>query len=528
MKRPREHEIEDISKRIFEKSLPDGWIAQELHPDYGLDYRIEIFENENSTGYDFYIQLKGKSKINIDSSDNINLDFSVEHLKYYYELKNPVFIIIVDINKEECYFIDIQFYINRVLSNENPNWMNQEKVRIKIPLNNKFPIDNNDIKKKILTIFKLINSINNIIPSSISEADFKNILKNEKSFSKFKEIKQIEFDELEIHEISFIKDKNERILRITDKIKEYDGEERYDSLAKGIYILGVNLNEFYDSDIHYFINVLESYKGNLSKIPSRSLKLLVQGFYEYFKIIFYYTELLNVRILFKSLSYYEQGDEIFIYPEIIKFSKLVNEAINKFYSILDETFTESILDVSCYLISYITRFYLYAYVAIEREIEKESLIELENYILNLIDVAEDIAIKIDRPELICFALQNRAQFYADSGIDDYESVLKDMREIAVENGLNNFIEASENLLETFNELNEEKKKLIDKMETNDIDELIEEFGEEKIEEFHKLLAEKAGIDLDDKNDMSSRIARIGLKDRNPQRVLQNANTYIYK
>jgi hypothetical protein len=66
------------------------------------------------------------------------------------------------------------------------------------------------------------------------------------------------------------------------------------------------------------------------------------------------------------------------------------------------------------------------------------------------------------------------------------------------------------------------------METNDIDELIEEFGEEKIEEFHKLLAEKAGIDLDDKNDMSSRIARIGLKDRNPQRVLQNANTYIYK
>ncbi|MBK9592391.1 MAG: DUF4365 domain-containing protein [Crocinitomicaceae bacterium] len=42
--------------------VPDEWNVVELHPDYGKDYMVEIFENEISTGKIFYVQLKGSDQ----------------------------------------------------------------------------------------------------------------------------------------------------------------------------------------------------------------------------------------------------------------------------------------------------------------------------------------------------------------------------------------------------------------------------------------------------------------------------------
>ncbi len=59
MKRPRQHIIETISKKAFEEIIPDEWVYRELTPDYGIDYQVEIFNNEEATGKSFFVQLKG-------------------------------------------------------------------------------------------------------------------------------------------------------------------------------------------------------------------------------------------------------------------------------------------------------------------------------------------------------------------------------------------------------------------------------------------------------------------------------------
>lgn len=73
MKRPRQHIIETKSKKRFEALVPDTWVARELNADYGLDYLIEIFKDNNSTGHLFFVQLKGTD--NDIVNDTITLEY---------------------------------------------------------------------------------------------------------------------------------------------------------------------------------------------------------------------------------------------------------------------------------------------------------------------------------------------------------------------------------------------------------------------------------------------------------------------
>ena len=58
MKRPRNHILETISDKRLRNIIPDEWVIRELSSDYGLDYMVEIFRNNQSTGNIFFIQLK--------------------------------------------------------------------------------------------------------------------------------------------------------------------------------------------------------------------------------------------------------------------------------------------------------------------------------------------------------------------------------------------------------------------------------------------------------------------------------------
>jgi len=58
MKRPEQHITETKSKRIFERLAPPEWVTREINPDYGVDYLIEIFKDNASTGKNFFVQLK--------------------------------------------------------------------------------------------------------------------------------------------------------------------------------------------------------------------------------------------------------------------------------------------------------------------------------------------------------------------------------------------------------------------------------------------------------------------------------------
>lgn len=57
-RRPRNHALETKSRRLFEAAIPDDWVVTEAGTDYGVDLRVEIFEDGSATGLQFNVQLK--------------------------------------------------------------------------------------------------------------------------------------------------------------------------------------------------------------------------------------------------------------------------------------------------------------------------------------------------------------------------------------------------------------------------------------------------------------------------------------
>lgn len=91
-KRPREHILEEESRKRFEQLLPDNWVIRKPEPDYGIDAVVEVFnENGSSTGLVFNVQTKATDQE--DLSKALKLSFKKDTIGYYHNLKLPTLIV---------------------------------------------------------------------------------------------------------------------------------------------------------------------------------------------------------------------------------------------------------------------------------------------------------------------------------------------------------------------------------------------------------------------------------------------------
>jgi tetratricopeptide (TPR) repeat protein len=89
-KRTREHEIEQLSKIAFDKSIPTRWVVRNKVPDYGTDLEVEVFDEDgSSTGIVFLVQLKATD--NTETPPKVRL--KVDHLNYFNSLELPTLLI---------------------------------------------------------------------------------------------------------------------------------------------------------------------------------------------------------------------------------------------------------------------------------------------------------------------------------------------------------------------------------------------------------------------------------------------------
>ena len=124
--------IQTKSEKIFESMIPHNWIIRKRNPDIFIDYSIEIGEHGEPTGNIFYVQLKGISNLT-PTHKEIKYQLKSKHLKYFRDdLKAPAFLIIIDINQKEGYWIFLQKYI---IDNFKKGIPNQTKS-IRIPVTN--------------------------------------------------------------------------------------------------------------------------------------------------------------------------------------------------------------------------------------------------------------------------------------------------------------------------------------------------------------------------------------------------------
>lgn len=91
--RPRSHQLEEESRQAFVASLPSRWVLREVHPDYGLDYTVEIFDIDNTaTARSFSAQLKATDEPELSRALG-SVRFSRETADYYRDQQVPVLIV---------------------------------------------------------------------------------------------------------------------------------------------------------------------------------------------------------------------------------------------------------------------------------------------------------------------------------------------------------------------------------------------------------------------------------------------------
>jgi hypothetical protein len=120
-------------------------------------------------------------------------------------------------------------------------------------------------------------------------------------------------------------------------------------------------------------------------------------------------------------------------------------------------------------------------------------------------------------ELECLVLDGMATlFHYKNDVDNRRSVLKQFQEIAKKTGHKDFIRQAEKKSALYEASPRSTTGPNDTPPSRDIDKLTND----EIDRMHRRLLEAGGVNVDGTDELS-RLARLGLKDRNPERALKH-------
>jgi len=164
-KRPKQHQVEDLSIIAFKSKLPREWVYREKDKDYGIDGEVEIFDKDDSaTGLIFLVQLKSTDSMDKNKQQRVQL--SNESINYYKELELPT-LIVRYVEKTDTIYYKWAYKIDRYkmkkdaksfsfLMQENEEWNSETSALL-----------HNELEK-----FRKIKKTNTLLPLNIY-LDFK-------------------------------------------------------------------------------------------------------------------------------------------------------------------------------------------------------------------------------------------------------------------------------------------------------------------------------------------------------------------
>jgi len=158
--RTRAHVLEEESRKFIENKFPSEWIISRTQTDYGIDFQVEIVENQKVTGAHFLIQLKAKDKIKLDKYNNILHNEKTSRIQYFLERTELVVYIVYSTTVNRAYWLWIQDYVNNKISE---NKLSQKSITIKIPNKNILNKENISlIKERVVRTHKNGKILTNI------------------------------------------------------------------------------------------------------------------------------------------------------------------------------------------------------------------------------------------------------------------------------------------------------------------------------------------------------------------------------
>ena len=156
-------EIDRRAQDILRYHIPPSWLIREQHPDIHIDYFIEVANSKGPTGPNVGIQLKGTRSPQY-SAKHIKIPIKTKHLSYYLnKVKEPIFIIVVDVNKKEGYWIFIQEWLKERIKKDSER---HKEIVVAIPIHNTI----SNIKRLHEAIVSAEIYMRDLWPSSIPAA----------------------------------------------------------------------------------------------------------------------------------------------------------------------------------------------------------------------------------------------------------------------------------------------------------------------------------------------------------------------
>ncbi len=511
MDRPNQHEIELKSRKLLIGNLPSGWEYRESSRDYGIDFEIEMFSNNKSTGVVFKLQLKGSESINI-LSDNatISFTFPIKNLKYYlFEIKIPVIIMVCDVTWNKIYWLDVHSNYQLIKTVKEVN-SSQETLNIHIPIKNIFPETHKELLEKVQQSYQKINMENTLEMNPIDFAlfadkyfDIDEVIKNSKEKINLLHLNKIS---------SLIKDKNydQSIQKANELINDSSNDVKIKVTAllalDNVHAIKSNLENDNISERFIIANKIKTITKKsglnfrlISSVHSETLKLLYLVNKEY-------SLYLNNKLTNESDDNYWKLT-INLTRQIL--TKKIIRKINKILKILNIAIKNNELLTYSFLLSKL----IMNSSAFLMRLEQESLKSFANKIRNTFEIYIDYAIKISTSlkiddEIISNGLIKMSLYMCSDNsvkeqkkseiIDFFEKKLSSNVKADAIDMINQIPDVDLNLMNTEPE---------------------EEFSIEEETNLYLRMIESLGINLNSNNEISNLI-KIGLKDLNPERVLK--------
>ena len=160
MKRPIQHQIDDLACQQFKQCLPRQWVIRAQSHDYGIDGEVEVFKSANdqdvadSTGTIFKVQIKGTQSASVSGSGEIvSLQLEVPNVRYLCdELRLPVVLILADTNSKQTWWHAPQMDTDLRDRLDRPEATNQKSLVVHMPTKNHLPNSVPQLVRKIADV----------------------------------------------------------------------------------------------------------------------------------------------------------------------------------------------------------------------------------------------------------------------------------------------------------------------------------------------------------------------------------------
>ena len=106
-----QHDTDRAGRLLFTQVFQDlNFVVNPATDDYGIDYNVQVFEEQHPSGAWFHVQLKSSRALQYSADQTyVSYSLDIDHLVHYgIELKQPLFLILADVDKQRLFFFSPQ------------------------------------------------------------------------------------------------------------------------------------------------------------------------------------------------------------------------------------------------------------------------------------------------------------------------------------------------------------------------------------------------------------------------------------